>query len=113
LNFLAQSVPDALCTATLKGRALTETDTFTDCVYPRNELIHQLSQDNRVGCYCPQVAKPMGQSNRLYENKPHRPIRILPLVKRGVAGSNIFVGCSISRKIETLLQIDQGRSLCV
>ena len=37
----------------------------------------------------------------------------LPLVKRGVAGSNIFVGCSISRKIEASFKIDQGRSLCM
>jgi len=42
LNFLARTVPDARC----GGCPLTETNTFTIRVYPRNEFVHPLDLDS-------------------------------------------------------------------
>jgi len=83
LNFLARAAPDARCDSC----ELTETDTFTTRVYPRNEFV----QTDRAKTVLGQLLLPpcrlgqKGQSNRLLFSK----LKPQPFEQ----GSNISSGC--------------------
>src|SRR3954453_9436659 len=95
LNFLARTVPDARC----GGCPLTETDTFTIRVYPRNEFV----QTYRIKTFSSRLLLPRRRQRLgVSPDETHPFGRIPPRMQ----GSNIFDGI--------LKQNDQGRSLtCV
>ena len=69
---------------------LTETDTFTARVDPRNEFVQtDRVKTVSVSCYCPLPAKAKGQSNRLRPNLPFGKLK----TQRIEQGSNISSGC--------------------
>ena len=99
LNFLARVVPDAPC----HGCPLTETDTFTTRVYPRNEFV----QTDRIKTIRTAVtAPPPARVDRVSRND-----FVFRLRRFELQGSNIFFLAPPGATPEVSNKIDQGRSL--